>query len=42
MEADQGRRKATYGTDKKCLAAIKKKYDRANFFCANQNIEPAA
>lgn len=32
---------AAYGANYERLAAIKKKYDPANFFCLNQNIKPA-
>jgi FAD/FMN-containing dehydrogenase len=42
MEVEPERIKATYGANYKRLAAIKKKYDPANFFRVNQNIEPAA
>jgi hypothetical protein len=34
--------KASYGANYARLAALKKKYDRDNFFCFNQNIVPAA
>ncbi|MGH8635668.1 MAG: BBE domain-containing protein, partial [Burkholderiales bacterium] len=39
-EAD-GRLQATYSENYARLALIKAKYDRANFFRVNQNIEPA-
>ncbi|HLI65323.1 MAG TPA: FAD-binding oxidoreductase [Caulobacteraceae bacterium] len=38
----QARLKATYGDNYARLAAVKSKYDRANLFRVNQNIEPAA
>jgi FAD/FMN-containing dehydrogenase len=33
--------KATYGKNYARLTKIKKKYDKANLFCFNQNIRPA-
>lgn len=41
MEEGQDRVQATYRDNYKRLAAIKKKYDPANFFRVNQNIQPA-
>jgi hypothetical protein len=41
MEEGDERIKATYGDNYGRLAAIKKKYDPANFFRVNQNIKPA-
>jgi FAD/FMN-containing dehydrogenase len=38
----EGRLQATYGDNYKRLAALKKKYDPANLFHVNQNIQPAA
>jgi len=40
MEEGEDRVKATYKGNYKRLAAIKKKYDRDNFFSVNQNIAP--
>ncbi len=42
MEEGQDRIQATYRDNSARLAAIKKKYDPANFFRVNQNIRPAA
>ncbi len=44
MMDDEGdaRVKATYGENYDRLAAIKGKYDAANLFRVNQNIQPAA
>lgn len=42
MDEGQDRVQATYGGNYSRLAAIKKKYDPANFFRVNQNIQPAA
>jgi len=41
MEEGEDRIRATYGDNYDRLAAIKKKYDPANFFRVNQNIKPA-
>lgn len=41
MEEGEDRIRATYGDNYERLAAIKKKYDPANFFRVNQNIKPA-
>ena len=41
MEEGQETVQATYGENYKRLAALKKKYDPANFFRVNQNIQPA-
>ena len=41
MEEGEDRIKATYGANYERLAAIKQKYDPANFFRVNQNIKPA-
>jgi FAD/FMN-containing dehydrogenase len=41
MEEGEERIRATYGDNYDRLAAIKKKYDPANFFRVNQNIKPA-
>ncbi len=42
MEEGQERVQASFRENYGRLAAIKKKYDPANFFCVNQNIKPAA
>ncbi|MCU1294504.1 MAG: linked oxidase domain protein [Bryobacterales bacterium] len=42
MEEGEDRIRATYRGNYDRLAAIKAKYDPANFFCVNQNIRPAA
>jgi FAD/FMN-containing dehydrogenase len=44
MMDDEGeaRVRATYGQNYDRLAALKKKYDSANLFRVNQNIQPAA
>jgi hypothetical protein len=39
-DEDLGRLKATYGDNYERLAALKGKYDPANFFRINQNIGP--
>jgi FAD/FMN-containing dehydrogenase len=41
MEEGEERIRATYGDNYDRLAAIKKKYDPANFFRVNQNIKPS-
>ncbi len=41
MEEGDERIRATYGDNYDRLAAIKKKYDPANFFRVNQNVKPA-
>ena len=41
MEEGEDRIRATYGENYDRLAAIKQKYDPANFFRVNQNIKPA-
>lgn len=41
MDESEDRIKATYGDNYDRLAAIKKKYDPANFFRVSQNIKPA-
>jgi FAD/FMN-containing dehydrogenase len=42
--ADEGNAaiRAAYGSNYARLAALKSKYDPTNFFCHNQNVEPAA
>jgi FAD/FMN-containing dehydrogenase len=42
MEEGEDRIRATYRDNYNRLAAIKAKYDPANFFRVNQNIKPAA
>lgn len=42
MEEGDARIRATYGGNYDRLAAIKRKYDPANFFSVNQNIKPAS
>jgi FAD/FMN-containing dehydrogenase len=42
MEEGQERVQATYRDNYARLAAIKRKYDPANFFHVNQNIRPAS
>ena len=41
---DEGRARAraAYGANYPRLAALKAKYDPANLFCVNQNIEPSS
>jgi len=41
MDEGEDRVKATYGKNYARLTKIKKKYDKANLFCFNQNIRPA-
>jgi hypothetical protein len=41
MDEGQDRVRASYGANYERLAAIKAKYDPANFFRVNQNINPA-
>ncbi|HEY4109345.1 FAD-dependent oxidoreductase [Puia sp.] len=42
MEEGDDRIKATYGDNYPRLVVVKKKYDPANLFCVNQNINPGA
>ena len=41
MDEGEDRVKATYGKNYARLTKVKKKYDKANLFCFNQNIRPA-